>query len=143
MAARRKGGMAMSPKILIVDDAPDWREILAGLIVDFYPAYTVITAASIDEAKNKLALENFNLAILDIRLDDSDEGNTEGLLLTEFIHAHHPQTQVLIITGYGNLDTVERAMQPNEAGVRLAVDYIEKDKIHTELLSRISMLLDK
>jgi DNA-binding NtrC family response regulator len=133
----------MSPKILIVDDAPDWRDILSGLIVDYHPKYTVVTAASVDEAKNKLAQDNFNLAILDIRLDDSDEGNTDGIVLMEFIRAYQSQTPVFILTGYGNLETVERAMQPNQAGVRLAVDYIEKGKVNTELLPRIAMLLEK
>ncbi len=131
----------MLRKILIVDDALDWRDILAGLIGDFYPDYTVVTAGSIEEAKNKLAQATFDLAILDIRLDDSDEGNTEGLSLMEYIRQHHAHTPVFIITGYGNLETVERAMRPNEAGVRLAVDYIEKDKVHTDLLPRVSALL--
>jgi DNA-binding NtrC family response regulator len=131
----------MLRKILIVDDALDWRDILAGLIEDFYPDYVVVTAGSVEEAKDRLAQDTFDLAILDIRLDDSDEGNTQGLSLMEFIRQHHPHTPVFIITGYGNLDTVERAMRPNEAGVRLAVDYIEKDKVHTDLLPRVSALL--
>lgn len=131
----------MLRKILIVDDALDWRDIVAGLIRDFYPDYTIVTAGSIEDAKNRLAHHTFDLAILDIRLDDSDESNTEGLSLMEFIRQNHSHIPVFIITGYGNLETVERAMRPNEAGVRLAVDYIEKDKIHTDLLPHISVLL--
>ncbi len=127
--------------ILIVDDGIDWREMLADLIKEIYPMFQVATAASVDEAKSFLETEDIVLAILDIRLDERDERNTEGLTLMEFIHNTYPQIQVLIITGYANLDTVRRAMQPNQAGVRLAHDYVEKDKIQTELLPRISTML--
>lgn len=133
----------MSHTILIVDDASDWRGTLAGLIQDVYPKFKVVTAASMEEARAQLAAYDFDLAIVDIRLDDSDEGNTDGLLLAEFIRAHYPQTQAMIITGYANLDTVRRAMHPDQAGLRLAVDYVEKDKIQIELLPRLAALLEK
>lgn len=133
----------MSHTILLVDDVQDWREMLSGLIRDVYTDIQVLTAASIDEAKTQLAQHNFDLAIVDIRLDESDENNTEGLELTTFIHKHHPHTQTLIITSYANLNTVRQAMQPNKAGIRLAKDYIEKDKLHTDLLPRIAAMLEE
>jgi DNA-binding NtrC family response regulator len=133
----------MSHTILVVDDAPDWRTILAGLIHDVHPEIQVITAASLDEAKALLAQHTFDLAIIDIRLDESDEENAEGLDLMEFICAHYPRTPSLVVTGYANLDTVRRAMHPDRSGARLAVDYIEKDKIHSELLPRLSAIVGK
>lgn len=131
----------MSPTILIVDDAPDWREMLAGLIGDVLPQIQVTTAASLDAAKTKFAEQDIQLAIVDIRLDESDEKNIEGLTLAEFIRADHPQTQVLIITGYANLDTVKRAMQPDQTGTSLVTDYIQKEHLHKELLPRIRTVL--
>jgi DNA-binding NtrC family response regulator len=131
----------MSHAILIVDDAADWRATLAGLLRDVYPDLQVMTAASLQEAKTQLDEYHFDLAVIDIRLDESDEDNTEGLELMEFIFQHHPGTPSLIITGYANLDTVRRAMQPDETGARRAADYIEKDKIHSELLPRVSDIL--
>lgn len=133
----------MSHKILIVDDAPDWRATLAGLIQDVHPELKVITASSMDEAKDQLAQQDFALAIIDVRLDESDEKNTEGLDLMEFISTHYARTQSLVVTGYANLETVRRAMHPSESGTRSAADYIEKDKIHNELLPRISAILEK
>ncbi len=131
----------MSHTILIVDDAPDWRAMLAGLVQDVFPAVQVVTAASMDEAKTQLTQDEFKLAIIDIRLDESDEGNIDGLTLAEFIRIHYPQTQALIITGYANLETVKQAMQPDQTGFRLVVDYVEKDKLNAELLPRISTIL--
>lgn len=131
----------MSPTILIVDDAPDWREMLAGLIGDVLPQIQVATAASINAAKTKLAEYEIQLAIIDIRLDESDEKNIEGLTLAEFIRTNYPQTQALIITGYANLDTVKRAMQPDRTGTRLVADYIQKEHLHQELLPRVRAVL--
>ena len=133
----------MSQTILIVDDAPDWRDILSGLIGDVFPEIEVVTAASLDEAKALLPKYDFALAIIDIRLDESDENNIDGLTLAEFIRAHYAQIQPLIITGYANLKTVRRAMRPNEKGVRLVVDYVEKEKLSQELLPQISAILGK
>jgi DNA-binding NtrC family response regulator len=132
----------MSQTVLIVDDAPDWRTMLAGLIADVHPNFQVLTASSIGEAKTRLAQQDIELAIIDIRLDDSDEDNTEGLDLMEFIRKRYAQTEILIVTGYANLETVKRAMRPNKAGIRSAVDYIEKDKLHSELLPRLSAILE-
>ncbi|MEW5958144.1 MAG: response regulator [Chloroflexota bacterium] len=131
----------MSPIILIVDDAPDWRAMLAGLIGDVLPQIQVLTAASMEEARRQLTQHPIRLAIIDIRLDESDEDNIDGLTLAEFIRAHYPQTQALIITGYANLETVKRAMQPDETGARLVADYIQKENLHNELLPRLSAVL--
>ena len=131
----------MDHHILVVDDAPDWREMLAGLIADVYPMFTVITVASLEEAKRQLARYKFELAIIDIRLDESDEDNTDGLDLTEYIKVNYNEIRVLIITSYANLDTVKRALQPTPSGLRLAADYVEKDKLTYELLPRISAIL--
>ena len=63
------------------------------------------------------------------------------LILAKFIHSNYPQTQVLIITGYANLETVKRAMQPDQSGIRLVADYIQKENLHNDLLPRISAAL--
>jgi two-component system response regulator HydG len=131
----------MPRTILIVDDAPDWRDMLAGLIQEVFPEIEVITASSLDEAKTELTRNDFQLAIIDIRLDDSDEANIDGLVLADFMRKQYPQTQALIITGYADLETVKRAMQPDMNGLRMAADYVEKDKLSSELLPRISAVL--
>ena len=133
----------MSHTVLIVDDAPDWRDQLAGLIGDVFPDIQVVLASSIEEAKTCVSKNSFELAIIDIRLDDSDEDNIDGLVLADFIRKHYAQTQTLIITGYANLETVKQAMQPDETGFRLVSDYVQKDSIAAELLPRLSAILGK
>lgn len=132
----------MSQTILIVDDAPDWRHMLAGLLKDVYSDIQVVTAASIEEAKEFLAEHVCTLAIIDIRLDDSREDNVDGLYLAEHIKRKYPNTKSLIITGYANLDTVARALRPNSEGIRLADDYIQKDRLQQEFLARVAAVLE-
>lgn len=132
----------MSQTILIVDDAPDWRYMLAGLLNDVYSDVDVRLAGSMDEAKKILAEHACVLAIIDIRLDDSREDNVDGLYLAEHVKKHHPNTKSLIITGYANLDTVARALRPNSEGIRLADDYIQKDRLQQEFLARVAAILE-
>ena len=111
-------------KILVVDDLPDWRATLSGLLKD--AGYDVQIADSSAAALGLLETNHFELAVLDIRLDDSDEDNTEGLDLAAEIKQHWPATRVVMITGYGTSDTMRRAMEPDAQGRKLVANYIPK-----------------
>lgn len=59
----------------------------------------------------------------------------------ELIRKRHRSMQMIIITGYGSIEAVERALRPDASGDRPAVDFIEKNRIHQELLPRVEALL--
>ena len=111
-------------RILVVDDLPDWRATLGGLLED--AGYDVQVADSSTNALELLRTDHFDVAVLDIRLDETDEGNTEGLDLAAEIKRHWPATKVVMITGYGTSYTIRRALAPDVRGQRLAADYIPK-----------------
>lgn len=131
----------MNLTILIVDDAKDWRDLLAGLVEDEYPQAVVLTADSSAAAKTVLNDYQVNLAILDIRLDDSDEANTEGLDLMNTIRAQFADTVALMITGYPTIEAVKRALKPGDNSLPQAMDFIEKGKINTEFLPHLKRIL--
>ena len=120
-------------KILVVDDLPDWRATLGGLLED--AGYDVQVAESFPAALKLLETSHFDLAVLDMRLDETDESNTEGLDLATKINQHWPATRVVVITGYGTPDTMRRAMEPDAEGRRLVANYIPKTQ--TDELVRI------
>ena len=120
-------------KILVVDDLSDWRVTLGGLLED--EGYAVQVAGSSDAALSLLASDHFDLALLDMRLDETDESNTEGLDLADKIRQRWPEVKVIIITGYGTSDTMKRAMEPDVQGRILVADYIPKTE--TEELVRV------
>lgn len=120
-------------RILVVDDLPDWRSTLGGLLED--EGYEVQVAGTSSRALEILGSDHFDLAVLDIRLDETDEGNTEGLSLAAEIKKHWPEVKIVIITGYGTPEIMREALEPDTDGNTLAADYIPKTE--TEELVRI------
>jgi ATP-dependent Lon protease len=127
-----------SSRILVVDDLPDWRETLKGLLSD--NGYVVEVAQSRSDAVTQLESQSFSLALVDVRLDEPDEGNTEGLDLAEEIRRRWPSTKIIIITGYGTQERLSRAMAPDAQGRKLADDYIPKTP-SPEVLTTIQRVL--
>ena len=130
--------MAEGTRILFVDDVADWREMLSGLLSDH--GYEVKAVGSREEAQQALKEEPFALAILDKRLDETDEKNAEGLALARYISEHYPQMPVIILTGYGTQEDVTVAQKPDERGKRLASAFVEKNSLK-ELLAIVESIL--
>jgi DNA-binding NtrC family response regulator len=112
-------------KVLIVEDIQDWRLTLSGVLQE--GGFTVDAVGSGDEARKALRNNEYDIALLDIRLDESNESNDEGLVLAEEINRTWPQIKVFITTGYANEEYVRRAMEPRNVGrKRLAINFIKK-----------------
>jgi DNA-binding NtrC family response regulator len=134
------GGCAMAKgtRILFVDDVADWRTMLSGLLSDH--GYEVKAVKSREKAQQALKEEPFALAILDKRLDETDEKNAEGLTLARYVSEYYPQMPVIILTGYGTQEDVTSAQKPDEKGKRLAAAFVEKDHLD-ELLDVVESIL--
>ena len=59
---------------------------------------------------------------LDVRLDESDEDNQDGLLLMEDIHREWPSTAVIILTGYGTVAWCKKHSNPTATVHRWLLD---------------------
>ncbi|WP_321391744.1 sigma-54 dependent transcriptional regulator [uncultured Desulfuromusa sp.] len=108
-------------KILIVDDEAFIRENLERIISE--DGYRPISTESPDEAIRIVAEEDISLVLLDLNL-----GSSSGLDVLRAMRDVDPEILVIIITGYG---TVESAVEALKIG---AYDYIKKpfkaDAIH-------------
>lgn len=125
-------------KILVVDDLADWRETIMGLLTD--AGFHVAVAESAPRALQMIAAGDFDLALVDMRLDESDEENQEGLHLAAEIGKRWPGIKRVIITGYGKPETIARAREPNAAGERVADEFIPKD-LTQDLIATIRQVL--
>jgi len=114
-------------KILVVDDMPDVRATVSGLLLD--AGFEVISASSKHNALHLLRSDQFSVAILDIRLDDTDEDNKDGLVLMHEIKKHHPRTATIILTGYADVKMVREALQPDQDGDSPAFGFLEKTEL--------------
>ncbi|MGQ9748507.1 response regulator [Desulfosoma sp.] len=79
------------------------------------PHRHVVTAQSVAAATDLMGRETFDVIVTDIRLPDGD-----GLDLLRLFREKLPDAEVIMITGYG---TVESALQAMKLG---AYDYIAK-----------------
>jgi len=107
-------------KILVVDDTPDVRETIGGLIDDI-GACKVYTAADENGAYKILKKENLDYAVIDIRLHESATDDESGLKLAKSIHASKKYVQIIIVSGSSKPSHIISAFK--DSGV---IDYILK-----------------
>jgi DNA-binding NtrC family response regulator len=89
--------------ILVVDDEPAQRQLLAGSLGR---DYTVVVAANGSEATQLMSRRNFDLLITDERMPGMN-----GLELIRWTKEHSPETPVIVLTAYGSLETAVEAMK--------------------------------
>lgn len=105
--------MTTQPKVLVIDDEPDIRELLTITLSRMDIAAD--TAADVAEAKAQLSKNKYNLCLTDMKLPD---GN--GIDIVHYIQQHSPSLPVALITAHGNMDIAIQAMK---AG---AFDFLNK-----------------
>jgi DNA-binding NtrC family response regulator len=90
-------------RILVVDDEPGDRQTLADILLQI--GYQAETAATGQEALEKLRGRFFHAAILDIRLPDMF-----GAELLDRLKELQPDTAAIMVTGYASLQTCVHAI---------------------------------
>ncbi len=96
-------------KILVVDDIKDVNATIRGILED--AGYSTTAATSREEALHLLENEYFHVAVLDVRLDESDEDNQDGLKLMHDIADQYDATATIMLTGYADVNMVQEALQ--------------------------------
>lgn len=108
------------PKVLIIDDEEQIRNLLIDLLGD---SYQCSDAGSAEEALAALGNTTFDLVISDI-----DMGGMSGLELVPRVHSLSPDTVVVMVSGNQDIEFAIRALRVG------AFDYISKplDLRHVE-----------
>lgn len=119
----------MPTSILLVEDEKLLRESLAQLLTE--EGYQVVTAENGAQGHEAALSRPFDLVLTDIRMPVMD-----GTILLSHLQQIAPQTPVIIITGFG---TVESAVAAMRAG---AADYLLKPVQFEEVLLRIRRALE-
>jgi len=121
--------------VLIVDDDRRLLTISSELLRFKLPACQVLTACSWDEAAEVFRSRQIDVAVLDLVMPGSDIGKVTGLKLLEWIRSNHPQTEVIIFTGFPTPDTRQEAFQLG------AFDYHQKGDSIEEWIGSIHAAL--
>ena len=116
--------------ILLVDDDPF---ILEGIGADLESqGFELTEADSGDQALELLAEQQFDLVITDLVME-----NVDGMQVLKEAKALHPDTMVIILTGYGNMASAIEALRHE------ADDYLLKPCESAEMLHRIHQCQEK
>jgi len=102
-----------SPRILIVDDEPNIRQGLVEALDD--QGYEIHQASSGEAALELLSMTSFDLVLVDLVMEEMD-----GIDVLREINRQWPQTEVVIITAHGTIETAVRALKEG------AYDYLSK-----------------
>ncbi len=94
-------------KVLIVDDIEEYLDTMEGFLED---EYNVFKAKNLIEAKKILQEESIDIAIVDIRLDENDPSNKDGLELLKWIKEQTPNLPVIVISAYREFDYAVEAI---------------------------------
>ena len=116
--------------LLLVDDDRHVLESMAGWLRD--QGYKLDVAASYDDAVSAVDRKSYDLVLADIRLADRD-----GFELLAYCREKYPGVLVIMLTGYGTVDTAVEAIR---AG---ATDFLTKPLIDEELEMSIQRALNQ
>jgi signal transduction histidine kinase len=92
------------PVLIAVDDEPVILQIFQAVLEE--EPYRLLTAAT-----GKAALALIEEHGCDLLLTDKNLPDTNGLELARVVRARDPQAEVIVVTGYGSLDTAIRALE--------------------------------
>jgi DNA-binding NtrC family response regulator len=93
-----------SVRVLIVEDVERLREMLLRALRDMEFVPTAVGSGETGLAAIKA--QNFDIAVVDLNLPGMN-----GLEFCEQVHRVSEQTQLIILTGYGDLEAAQRAMR--------------------------------
>lgn len=93
-----------TPRLLVIDDEPAMCELLA--LYFGAKGVEVTTAHTLDEGLARIEHEQYDLAIVDWRLD----GAPCGIDLLELSQQRHPDVPVIIFTGLDDTRSLERQL---------------------------------
>ena len=105
----------MAHEILIVDDEPDIRLLIDGLLRD--EGYETRQAGDADAAIAAFRARRPSLILLDVWLQGS---RMDGLGILKTLHREEPTVPAVMISGHGTIETAVTAIQHG------AYDFIEK-----------------
>ncbi|MCU1268702.1 MAG: response regulator [Acidobacteria bacterium] len=92
-------------RMLIVDD----EESICFSMSEYFGlhGYRVDTARELEEAEKLIETNNYEVAILDLRLGVAH--NADGLEITKLLHERQPEARIVVLTAYGSAEMEDDA----------------------------------
>lgn len=117
-------------KILVVDDNRDTIRVYSKAILKKYPSFaekslqgiplSLDSAEDVESGLEKVAKENFDILIVDLKIPGLNKEEFGGLELIDYALSIDPLRPIIVITGYGSINLVKKTL------TRGVFDFIEK-----------------
>jgi two-component system NtrC family response regulator len=120
----------MNEKILLIDDEPNIKSLLARILG--LEGFKVDTALNAGEGLTLLEKNSYQVLVTDVKLPDAD-----GVSLVKKIKNKFPDMEIIVITAYGNINDGVSAMKNG------AFDYIIKGGDGGEVILSVKNALEK
>lgn len=105
-------GLATLTRIMLVDDHPEFRNLMVELLEGQPDLEVTAQAGSLAEARSRAAAAKFDVVVLDLGLPDGNGADLIGEL-----HEANPEGSVLIMSASLHPTNIERAMRAGAAEV--------------------------
>jgi sigma-B regulation protein RsbU (phosphoserine phosphatase) len=96
-------------RVLVADDQPDVLEALRWLLTGegYEPEFVSSTEAVLERLRER----PFDLLLMDLNYSRDTTSGREGLELIPQVRAHDPSLPIVVMTGWGSVDTAVEAMR--------------------------------
>lgn len=125
LGTKRDAGM-QRPRILVVDDDPNLRAVLAATLEN--AGYTAVSAATVSEALREIARSPFDVLISDLNIGEPGDGFT----VVSAMRRSQPYCVSFILTGYPAFETALEAIRSQ------VDDYLVKPTNPSQLLACVA-----
>lgn len=120
-----------SEHILVVDDEKTIRLVISDALED--AGYQVASAANPEQALELCQSQSFDLALIDLKMQSA----MDGIGLLKEIRRRSASTVVIVLTGYGTLDSAIAALREG------AFDYLTKPASIAQIIESVARGLTK
>ena len=96
-------------RVLVADDQPD--VVCALRLLLRTAGFDADTASSVQEVRNRLDRHPYDLLLMDLNYARDTTSGHEGLELLQEVRARDPLLPVVVMTGWGSIDTAVEAMR--------------------------------
>lgn len=99
----------MTSRILVADDQPDILQALRLLLVD--AGYETDLVGSVGDVIDRVSAQPYDLLLMDLNYTRDTTSGREGLDLLDRVRAKDAALPVVVMTGWGSIDTAVEAMR--------------------------------
>ena len=93
--------MSYNASVLVVEDQKTWQELLESVLRD--EGHEVDISTNLSDALDALDRKYYDLAVLDVRLDEADPDNEDGLSVLRHVARSSDDTRAIMLTGHADV----------------------------------------